>query len=329
MTTKEIVQKVINRSFLSEEEAYLLMLRIGNQELNDSQTVAIMTGLQMRGLQLNELIGFRNALLELAVRIKLEFETAIDVCGTGGDGKNTFNISTATAFVLASMGYKVVKHGNYGVSSLCGSSNVLEHLGFEFCNDQETLQRNLDKSNLCFLHAPLFHPALKVVAPLRKQLGVSTFFNGMGPLVNPVNPTHQLTGTYTLELAKLYQHVLRDERVNFSVLHGLDGFDELTFIGATRVFSQRSDRMIEQTPTRLDVQLLELSGGETVQESAQILVNLLNGQGTPVQQTVLAGNVALGIQTFKPEISFETAFETSLDFIQSGEAIQSFNLLRS
>lgn len=329
MTTKEIVQKVINRSFLSEEEAYLLMLRIGNQELNDSQTVAIMTGLQMRGLQLNELIGFRKALLELAVRIQLEFDTAIDVCGTGGDGKNTFNISTATAFVLASMGHKVVKHGNYGVSSLCGSSNVLEHLGFEFSNDQETLQRNLDKSNLCFLHAPLFHPALKVVAPLRKQLGVSTFFNGMGPLVNPVNPTHQLTGTYTLELAKLYQHVLREERINFSVLHGLDGFDELTFIGATRVFSQRTDRMIDQTPTNLNVQLDQLSGGETVQESAEILVNLLNGKGTLTQQTVLAGNVALGIQTFKPEISFDAAFEQSLEFIQSGKSIQSFNLLQS
>ncbi len=329
MTTKEIVQKVINRSFLSEDEAYQLMLRIGNRELNDSQTVAIMTGLQMRGLQLNELIGFRKALLELAVHIELEFDTAIDVCGTGGDGKNTFNISTTTAFVLASMGHKVVKHGNYGVSSLCGSSNVLEHLGFSFSNDQETLQRNLDKSNLCFLHAPLFHPALKVVAPLRKQLGVSTFFNGMGPLVNPVNPTHQLTGTYTLELAKLYQHVLREERVNFSVLHGLDGFDELTFIGATRIFSQQTDRMIEQTPTHVSIHLNELSGGETVQESAEILINLLDGKGTSAQQTVLAGNVALGIQTFRPEISFETAFGESLDFIQSGKAIQSFNSLQS
>ncbi len=324
MNAKYYIEKIINRSSLTQEEAKNCMLLIGSGEMNDAQIVALMTGLQFRGLELNELKGFSSALLELAIPAKLDFENAIDVCGTGGDGKNTFNISTTTAFVLASMGYKVVKHGNYGVSSLCGSSNVLEYLGINFTSDSTKLQQQLDNSNLCFLHAPLFHPALKVVAPLRKQLGISTFFNGLGPLVNPASPTHQLVGTYSLELAKLYQHVLQNKRKNFTVIHGLEGFDELTFIGSTRLLGKTVDSMIESENQQQKYSLIDLSGGETVAESAKILVNLLEGKGTNAQNHVLSGNVALGLQTFLPKESFENAYQEAKSFIESGSAITSF-----
>lgn len=329
MSTKMYIEKILHRGFLSLEESKNCMLAIANGELNDSQTVALMSALQFRGLELEELKGFRSALMELAIPVNLEFENAIDVCGTGGDGKNTFNISTTTAFVLASMGYKVVKHGNYGVSSLCGSSNVLEYLGIRFSADSRVLQHQLDKTNLCFLHAPLFHPALKVVAPLRKELGISTFFNGLGPLVNPANPTHQLTGTYSLELAKLYQHVLQNERKDFTVIHGIDGFDELTFIGATRLLGKTRDEVIPSENTTRGIQLSNLSGGQTVAESAKILINLLEGKGTNAQNQVLAGNTALALQTFHPAESFENAFGEAHQFILSGKAKHSFTQLLS
>ena len=318
---KNILEKIITRAHLDKPEAYQCMLAIGRGELNDAQTVALMAGIQMRGLQLDELNGFRQALLELALPMRFEVENCIDVCGTGGDGKNTFNISTATAFVLAGMGYKVVKHGNYGVSSLCGSSNVLETLGYTFTNDRDTLQKQLDGANICFMHAPLFHPALKAVAPLRKALGIATFFNSMGPLVNPANPTHQLTGTYALELARQYQHTLLGDRKEFTVLHGMEGFDELTFIGATRILGRDRDEMITGSPTGTDIYLNQISGGDTVDASAKILVNLLEGKGTEQQNIVLSGNVALALQTFNPEKSFEMAFAEAHEAVLSGKGI--------
>ena len=318
---KNILNKIIERAQLDKAEAYQCMLAIGNGELPDAQTVAIMAGIQMRGLQLDELIGFRQALLQLALPMQFDIGDSIDVCGTGGDGKNTFNISTATAFVLAAMNYKVVKHGNYGVSSLCGSSNVLESLGYTFTKDKDALQRQLDEANICFMHAPLFHPALKAVATLRKELGIATFFNSMGPLVNPAHPTHQLTGTYSLELAKQYQHVLRTDRKNFTVLHGMDGFDELTFIGVTRILGTERDEILANSPLQSEIKLGNISGGNTVEASANILVNLLEGKGTDPQNTVLAGNVALAIQTFNPQKDFIMAFTEAHDAVLSGTAI--------
>lgn len=324
---KKLLEKILESPSLNQAEAYHCMLQIGTNELSDAETVAIMTALQLRGLHLNELIGFRSALLELALPVRLETDESIDVCGTGGDGKNTFNISTATAFVLANMGYKVVKHGNYGVSSLCGSSNVLEYLGYRFVQDSTKLQRELDQNNLCFLHAPLFHPALKRVAPLRKALGITTFFNGMGPLVNPAHPTHQLTGTYSLELAKHYRHVLRYERKNFTVLYGTEGFDELTFIGSTRILGKFRDEQLEESPLRIPISLDEISGGTTVKTSAELLVQLLSGKGTSAQHAVVAGNVALALQTVAPKLSFQKAFEKAYDHLLSGSSIQTLQQL--
>jgi anthranilate phosphoribosyltransferase len=317
---KQILTTLLTGAFLSEEEAYETILRINHPETTDEQIVALMTALQFRGLQLNELIGFRKALLELALPIHLEAETTIDVCGTGGDGKNTFNISTTSAFVIASLGHKVVKHGNYGVSSLCGSSTVLEALGYVFTTDQKQLQQQLDKHNICFLHAPLFHPTLKRVAPLRKALGVPTFFNGIGPLVNPANPTHQLTGTYSLELAKHYQHVLRRTRKGYTVLHGMDGFDELTFIGSTRILSGERDELLHDSPNGNNISLSTIQGGSTAQEAAQTLVHILKGNGTEAQNTVVAGNTALALRTLDSSLSYPEAFFIASEQLKSGAA---------
>lgn len=318
------LQKLISNGILSREEARSCMIGIGRNELSDCMVVAVITALQMRGLQLCELEGFQDALIELAKPLNLQAEQSIDCCGTGGDGKNTFNISTLTSFILASMGYKVVKHGNYGVSSFCGSSTVLEYLGYEFSADQHVLQDQLDKNNICFLHAPLFHPALLHVAPLRKSMGIVTLFNGLGPLVNPHPPTHQLTGTYSLELARQYQHVLRQKRTNFTVLHGLSGYDELTFIGETRVLKANGDQLISEAPNKFQINPEELSGGNSVAESASIFMQLLRGQGNESQNTVLAGNTALALQTFEPELSFEDAFMKAYEQIQSGKPFYTF-----
>jgi anthranilate phosphoribosyltransferase len=320
----KFLKKLIDNGTLSREEAHQCMIQIGQNEISDTQIVAILTALQIRGLQLSELEGFQEALIELATPLKLEVEQSIDCCGTGGDGKNTFNISTLTSFILASMGYKVVKHGNYGVSSLCGSSTVLEYLGYEFSANSAELQSQLDRNNICFLHAPLFHPALLRVAPLRKSLGIVTLFNGLGPLVNPHHSTHQLTGTYSLELAKQYQHILKSKRTNFTVLHGLSGYDELTFIGATRVLKANSDELIHDSPNQFSIDLEEISGGETVAESARIFTTILRGEGLESQNTVLAGNVALALQTFDPELTFEDAFHKAHEHIQSGNAFYTF-----
>jgi anthranilate phosphoribosyltransferase len=318
---KKTLTTLLNGAYLSEEEAYETMLQLNHRETTDEQIVALMTALQYRGLQLNELMGFRKALLELSLPIQLEAANTIDVCGTGGDGKNTFNVSTTSAFVLASLGYKVVKHGNYGVSSLCGSSTVLEALGYQFTTNEQQLQQQLDKHNICFLHAPLFHPTLKRVAPLRKALGIPTFFNGIGPLVNPANPTHQLTGTYSLELAKHYQHVLRRTRKGYTVVHGMDGFDELTFIGSTRILGGDRDELIHQSPDGKPVSITSIQGGKSAKESAETLIAILGGEGTEAQNTVVAGNVALAIQTFDTSLSYKDAFFTALEQLKSGTAI--------
>lgn len=318
------LKKLINNGNLSREEARSCMIQIGKKEISDIQIVAILTSIQQRGIKLSELEGFRDALIELAKPLHLQAEQSIDCCGTGGDGKNTFNISTLTSFILASMGYKVVKHGNYGVSSLCGSSTVLEYLGYEFSSNPEELQRQLDQNNICFIHAPLFHEALHHVAPLRKALGIVTIFNGLGPLVSPHRSSNQLTGTYSLELAKQYQHLLKSKHTRFAVLHGLSGYDELTFIGGTRVLKTTGDELIETAPNKLPINPNEISGGNSVAESAHIFTSILSGAGTKSQNTVLAGNVALAIQTFEPGLTFDHAFRQAFEHIQSGKSFYTF-----
>ncbi|MES2588575.1 MAG: anthranilate phosphoribosyltransferase [Bacteroidota bacterium] len=324
---KNILNKIISYQSLEYKEAKEIIEFINKGQFNDYQLVAIMTSLQMRSLHIEELRGFQDALLELAKPVDLSEFNGIDLCGTGGDSKNTFNISTTTSLVLASMGYKVVKHGNYGVSSLCGSSNVLEYLGFTFKENIDDLKEDLEKTNITFLHAPLFHPTLLKVGHLRKQLGIRTFFNSLGPLVNPAKPSYQLTGTFSLELAKIYPHLLKDKRTNFSVIFGLDGYDELTLTENTKIIGKNEDLVFNaQTFKTKKVNPEEIFGGETIQQSAQILLNILNGKGTKSQNTVIAANLATAIKCINPKEDLNLLFENSLDQILSGKSATFFKL---
>lgn len=320
---KNILNKIIERQPLLFSEAKEIIYAIAEEKINDAQIVAVLVGLQMRGLQLEEIKGFREALIELSLPINIDGTDAIDLCGTGGDGKNSFNISTTTSFVLASMGYKVIKHGNYGVSSSCGSSNVLEELGFAFTNDVSKLQKQLEEMNICFLHAPLFHPTLMKVGPLRKSLGIRTFFNSLGPLVNPVQPKHQLTGTFNLELAKIYQHILKDERTEYRIVYGMDGYDEFTLTDQTRVLGGNIDEYLSANSFDLKpIDPVSIHSGSSVQEAAIILRNVLNGQGTSSQNNVVAANTALALQCYHPDKKIQDLFNESLDFIQNGGAVK-------
>lgn len=319
------MKKVLNQLFehhkLSAEQAKEILIDISKEKYNPAQVASFISVYLMRGISVDELGGFRSALLELCVAVDLEGQESIDVCGTGGDGKNTFNISTASSFVIAGAGYKVSKHGNYGVSSICGSSNVLQHLGYTFSNDVDKLKRQLDKANICFFHAPLFHPALKSVGPIRKQLGVKTFFNLLGPLVNPARPTHQLVGVFNLKTLRLYQYLLQQSTDNFSVLHSLDGYDEVSLTSKVRVAQKTKELLLSPHDLLMPkYHPQDIYGGDDIESAAKILVNVLEGNGTQAQTDVVLINSALAIQSFNKGMSLEDCIASAKESIESGKA---------
>ncbi len=322
---KEIINLLIEHKPLSSAQARDAMMRIANEEFSDAEIAAFLTTYLMRAITLDELAGFRDALMELAIKPDLGQEPAIDLCGTGGDGKNTFNISTLTALVVAAAGYRVIKHGNYGVSSVSGSSNVLEYLDYTFTADAGQLQRQLDDHNICFLHAPLFHPAMKAVGPTRRSLKVKTFFNLLGPLVNPAAPTHQLVGVYSLQVARLYQNFLPLLNRQFTIVHALDGYDEITLTGAAKVIGNEKEQMLsasdfDYSTTRPE----DLFGGATVAQAAEIFMQVLNSRGTAAQQQVVTANAALAIQCFEPQRPLTECVAQAEEALQSGRALQVF-----
>jgi anthranilate phosphoribosyltransferase len=326
---KAILNRLIQHQQLSKEEARQMIINIADGQYNTSQIVSFLTVYMMRSISLEELEGFRSALLELCIAIDLsEFDT-IDLCGTGGDGKDTFNISTLSSFVTAGAGVKVTKHGNYGVSSGCGSSNVLEALGVKFSNDPDFLKRCVDQAGICILHAPLFHPAMKNVAPVRRELGVKTFFNMLGPLVNPAFPKNQLTGVFNLELARLYHYLFQKTDTNFTILYALDGYDEISLTGPTKAFSKNSEGIL--TPQDFGVLPLEASqiaGGDNVESSAKIFMNVIQNKGTQAQQEVVCANAGMAIATalgLSPIDGFEKAKESLL----SGKAFEALTQLQN
>lgn len=316
------LKKILKQEQLTIKESEAFIHAIANDEFSEVELGGILTAIQMRGLTLEEFKGFRNALELYADKISLYTNEAVDVCGTGGDGKDTFNISTTTAFVLSAMGYKVIKHGNYGVSSICGSSNVLEYLGYNFTKDEDELNRQLDEQNICFIHAPLFHPVLKKVASVRKQLGVGTFFNAMGPLLNPVQPKFQLTGTYSLELAKVYQILLKDKRKAFKVVYGLDGYDELTLTADARVLGTNSDEILNAKSFGVQASIADHLKGGNIEQSANMLRSILSGKASEELINVVAANTALGMSCFHPEKQYKFLFDEAKAFILSGQAIK-------
>lgn len=318
---KVLLDKLFEGQTLNTLEAKELLRKITSNEVTDVQIVAAISALKMRTITSEELNGFREALLDQALIPNLKTDVAIDVCGTGGDGKNTFNISTLAAIVIAGAGYKVIKHGNYGVSSLVGSSSILEYLGYQFNTDDDSLNEQLEQANICFLHAPLFHPALKKVAGIRQQLGIRTFFNFLGPLVNPVQPKYQLTGVYNLQLLRIYKEILSKERTGFKVVHSLDGYDEVSLTGPFKVVDKSKELILY--PEDLGVDVLDekqLFGGETIEEASQIFQNILNARGTNEQNDVVAVNAALGIQCFDSNKPFELAYEEAIESIHSLKA---------
>jgi len=293
---KERLETFLEGDRLTIEGAHALMRSALSEPINPSLVAAFLTTLRVRGVTVDELQGFSDALMELATPIDLASDERIDACGTGGDSKGTFNISTATAFILAAAGCKVVKHGNYAVSSSCGSSNVLEALGISFETDQSALQRRLTHANVCFLHAPLFHPALKRVAPIRKELGFRTVFNMLGPLVNPARPTVQVNGVYNREIQRLYGYLLRRQGKRFAALCSSDGYDEVTLTAPLLVVSHRGE--FELTPEDFGsapVNPDSIRGGETVEESAIILRAILSGKGSEAQESVVAASAGLAL----------------------------------
>ena len=306
-----------------------MIINIAEGQYNTSQIASFLTVYMMRSISLEELEGFRSALLELCIAIDLsEFDT-IDLCGTGGDGKDTFNISTLSSFVTAGAGVKVTKHGNYGVSSGCGSSNVLEALGVKFSNDQDFLKRCVDQAGICILHAPLFHPAMKNVAPVRRELGVKTFFNMLGPLVNPAFPKNQLTGVFNLELARLYHYLFQKTDTNFTILYALDGYDEISLTGPTKAFSKNSEGIL--TPQDFGVLPLEASqiaGGDNVESSANIFMNVIQNKGTQAQQEVVCANAGMAIATAL-DLSPIDGFEKAKESLLSGKAFEALTQLQN
>ncbi len=326
---KAILNRLINHEQLSKEESRQMIINIADGQYTSSQIASFLTVYLMRSISLDELEGFRSALLELCLLINIDEYNTIDLCGTGGDGKDTFNISTLSSFVVAGAGIKVTKHGNYGVSSTCGSSNVLEALGVKFSNEHDFLKRCLDQAGICILHAPLFHPAMKNVAPVRRELGVKTFFNMLGPLVNPVRPKNQLTGVFNLELARLYYYLFQKTDTNFTILYGLDGYDEISLTGPTKAFGKNSESLLMPRDFGVDpISENAISGGENVDHSTKIFIDIIQNKGTIAQQNVVCANAGMAIATalnLSPLEGFEKAKETLL----SGKAYNVLSKLQS
>lgn len=325
---KQILNHLFENKTFSKEEARRILTSIALGEFNHSQIAAFITAFGMRNITVDELQGFRDALLDLCLKIDLtEFEL-VDLCGTGGDGKDTFNISTLASFVVAGAGYKVAKHGNYGVSSGCGSSNVMEYLGYTFTNNESKLKQSLADAGICFLHAPLFNPAMKTVAPIRKELGVKTFFNMLGPMVNPAQPKNQIVGVFSLELARLYAYLYQQTDKNYTIIHAVDGFDEVSMTCDFKTFSKKGEALNKISDLGFDeITETEIQGGDTVESSAKIFVDILNGSGTDAQTNVVLCNAALAIQTIKDGSSFADCYYEAEEALMQKKALASFKKL--
>lgn len=325
---KDTLNKLLESQQLTRDEAGRLMHGIARSELNEAQIAAVLSSYIMRSINLDELLGFKDALLELAVRADLGGAETIDLCGTGGDGKNTFNISTISSFVVAGSGIPVAKHGNYGVSSLTGSSNLMEHFGYVFSNSNDKLKREIDEAGICFMHAPLFHPALKAVGPIRRQLGIKTIFNIMGPLVNPAAPCCQLSGVYSVEAGRLFSYLLQEEGKRFIVVHSLDGYDEVSLTAGIKTFTPEGEGFLEPSDFGMPINTgASLYGGDSTVDAAAIFLAVLEGRSTPAQRNTVLANSALAICCYHSQKSLCEALEIVSESIDSGNALTCFKKL--
>jgi anthranilate phosphoribosyltransferase len=321
---KKILNYLFEHKTLSREQAKEVLLNISKNMYNESEMASFITVFLMRSITIDELQGFRDALLELCVRVDLNGHDVIDIVGTGGDGKNTFNISTLSCFIVAGTGNKVAKHGNYGATSVSGSSNVMEQLGYKFKAESEKLKAEIEVANICFLHAPMFHPALKAVGPIRKNLGVRTFFNMLGPMVNPAFPKYQLVGVYNLEMARIYNYLLQQGGGKFTIIHSLDGYDEISLTGDTKVITNEGEKIV--TAEALGKRMVnpeDIYGGNTVEEAAKIFLKILKGEGSWAQNAVVFANSAMALQSTGQYDTYEDAYHAAVESLESGKAYDS------
>lgn len=325
---KDTLNHLFAGNTLTKEEAHRVLIGIGEGQFSDAEIASFLTVFRMRPIRAEELAGFRQALLDLCVAVDLSDFNTIDVVGTGGDGKNTFNISTLSCFVLAGAGYKVTKHGNYGLSSVSGASNMFEYFGYKFSNNPDKLRREVDQAGICFLHAPLFHPAMKNVGPVRKALKVRTLFNMMGPIINPSFPKNQLVGVSDLETMDLYNRVFAESDQNYVIVHSLDGYDEISLTGDARFVTNIAEDSISAAHFGLSpVKPEELSGGNSVDDAAKIFRNILEGKGTGAQKDVVIANAALGIRCISPEKPLADCVAEASESLQSGKALAALEKL--
>jgi anthranilate phosphoribosyltransferase len=322
---REILNHLFENKTLNRQEAEKVLTNIAKGIYSESEIAAFITVYLMRSITVDELSGFRDALLNLCVRVDLSDFDTMDVCGTGGDGKDTFNISTLTTFILAGAGVRVAKHGNYGVSSICGSSNIMEHFGYKFSNDQEKLIKEIDKAGACFLHAPLFNPAMKNVVPVRRALKVKTFFNMLGPMVNPSFPQKQLIGVYSLELARLYNYLYQQSAIQYIIVFSLDGYDEISLTSEFKYILNGAEQIV--SPEMLNYARAvpsDLTGGRTVQEAADLFIRILKGEGTTTQNDIITVNTQMALKCYYPSRSFEECREAAKESLFSRKAYNSF-----
>lgn len=328
LVMKEILTYLFDQNILTKEEAKDTLTKIGKGMYSEPEIASFLTVYLMRKITPQELAGFREALLDLCIPVDLGNMNTIDVCGTGGDEKNTFNISTLTAFVLAGAGEKVVKHGNYGVSSSCGSSNILEYFGYTFSNDQDKIMKEIDEANICYLHAPIFHPAMKHVGPVRKSLKLKTFFNLLGPMVNPSRPKNQIIGVFSEEVLELYHQVYSETGMAYYILYSLDGYDEISLTGDFKAISLSENKTYK--PADLAFKTIhpeDISGGATINESAEIFSNILEGKGTKAQVNVVAANAAFALKCLYPKKTIHECLAIAVESIKSGKAGQALKKL--
>lgn len=325
---KEILNNLFEYKSLDRVTAREILSNLAQGKYNNSEMAAFLTVYLMRSITVDELMGFRDAMLELCVPLHIDDYDAIDLCGTGGDGKDTFNISTLASFIVAGAGQHVAKHGNNSVSSICGSSNVLAYFGYEFTNDPNVLERSLDECNICYLHAPLFHPAMKNVAPVRRELGVKTFFNMLGPMVNPSFPKKQLTGVFSLELARLYAYLFQQTDTDFMVVYSLDGYDEVSLTGNFKILTRNDEQIISPEDLGLHTfEPQELSGGETVEDAAKIFLSVMENKSTRAQKEVAIANAGMALYCADSVLGLQGAVEKARESLESGSALKSFKTL--
>ncbi|HLL43127.1 MAG TPA: anthranilate phosphoribosyltransferase [Segetibacter sp.] len=318
---KKILQHLFEHKTLSRQQAKEILTNISKDTYNEYEITAFVTVYLMRSITIDELQGFRDALLELCTKVDLNGYKTMDIVGTGGDGKNTFNISTLSCFIVAGTGQKVAKHGNYGMTSTSGASNVMEQLGYKLKNNTSVLKKEVETANICFLHAPLFHPAMKTVSPMRKSLGIRTFFNMLGPMINPADPDYQLVGVFNLEMARIYNYLLQQTGKPFTIIHSLDGYDEISLTDDTKVITNAGEKVLtpEQLGKRM-VQPQDIFGGNTVEEAAKIFLRIIKGEGTWAQNAVVFANAAMALYCTGSYTSYNDAYAAAVESLESGKA---------